>query len=109
MSGFIAPVFKPLGFGDWRLVSALISGFMAKESVVSTLNILMSAETLHEILTPVKALSYLVFCLLYTPCVAAIASIRRELGRKWSISVVIFQCLLAWLCSFIFYSIAVVV
>jgi len=109
VSGFIAPVFKPLGFGDWRLVSALISGFMAKESVVSTLNILMSAETLHEILTPVKALSYLVFCLLYTPCVAAIASIRRELGRKWSISVVIFQCLLAWLCSFIFYSIAVVV
>ncbi|MGN0242341.1 MAG: ferrous iron transport protein B [Candidatus Weimeria sp.] len=102
LAGYIAPIFKPLGFGDWRMVTALISGFLAKESVVSTLGILFgSVATLQHTLTPATAASFLVFCLLYTPCVAAIASIRRELGRRWAFQIVIFQCVVAWVCAFI--------
>ncbi|MBQ4185260.1 MAG: ferrous iron transport protein B, partial [Clostridiales bacterium] len=85
IAGFIAPVFAPLGFGDWRFSTALITGFMAKESVVSTLNVLTGGETMvHTLLSPLAAMSILVFCLLYTPCVAAVASVRRELGVKWA-------------------------
>ena len=102
IASVIAPVFKPLGFGDWRMSTALIAGFLAKESVVSTVNVLLPGESaLFGILTPVGALSFLVFCLLYTPCVAAIASIRRELGRGWSALVVLFQCVVAWIAAFL--------
>ncbi len=101
IAGTIAPVFKPLGFGDWRVITSLIAGFMAKESVVATLSILVgSAASLTAALTPVAAASLLVFCLLYTPCVAAIAAIRRELGALWAVGVVIGQCLLAWAAAF---------
>ena len=99
---FIAPIFKPLGFGDWRISTALITGFMAKESVVSTLSVLLgSGVKITSILTQLGAASLLVFCLLYTPCVAAIASIKRELGRKWACFVVVFQCVIAWIMAFI--------
>ena len=102
VSGVIAPIFIPLGFGDWRISTALITGFMAKESVVSTLSILFgSTSALTSAITPAAALSLLVFCLLYTPCVAAIASIKRELGGKWALIVVFFQCAVAWMASFI--------
>ena len=102
VSGVIAPIFIPLGFGDWRISTALITGFMAKESVVSTLSILFgSTSALTSEITPAAALSLLVFCLLYTPCVAAIASIKRELGGKWALIVVVFQCAVAWMASFI--------
>lgn len=102
IAGFIAPIFKPLGFGDWRISTALITGFMAKESVVSTLSVLLgSGVKITSILTQLGATSLLVFCLLYTPCVAAIASIKRELGRKWACFVVVFQCVIAWIMAFI--------
>lgn len=102
VAGFIAPIFEPLGFGDWRVSTALISGFMAKESVVSTLTILFgSTEGLQAVLTPLAAMALLVFCLLYTPCVAAVASVKRELGGKWAVGVVIGQCAIAWLCAWI--------
>lgn len=102
ISGFIAPVFKPLGFGDWRISTALISGFMAKESVVSTLTVLFgSAEGMFGILTPAAAFSLLIFCLLYTPCVAAVASVKRELGAKWALGVVVEQCVFAWTAAFV--------
>ncbi|MBP5282048.1 MAG: ferrous iron transport protein B [Lachnospiraceae bacterium] len=100
LAGLIAPIFKPLGFGDWRISTALISGFMAKESVVSTLNVLYgSAQALHESLSAAAAGALLVFCLLYTPCVAAVASVRRELGKKWALFMVLWQCGIAWICA----------
>ncbi len=100
-AGFIAPVFAPLGFADWRVSTALITGFMAKESVVSTLSVLLPAEGLLAAgLSPVSAVSLLVFCLLYTPCVAAVAAIRRELGRGYAAAVVAGQCLIAWVAAF---------
>lgn len=100
-AGFIAPVFAPLGFADWRISTALITGFMAKESVVSTLSVLLPAEGLLAAgLSPVSAVSLLVFCLLYTPCVAAVAAIRRELGRGYAAAVVAGQCLIAWVAAF---------
>lgn len=100
LSGFIAPVFTPLGFGDWKISTALVSGFMAKESVVATLSVLYgSTEQLTATLTPLAAASLLAFCLLYTPCVAAIASIRRELGGRWAASVVVLQCAVAWIAA----------
>lgn len=100
-AGFIAPLFRPLGFGDWRISTALISGFMAKESVVSTLSVLFgSVENLQEAITPVAAAALLIFCLLYTPCVAAVASVKRELGAKWALLMVIGQCGIAWVCAF---------
>ena len=102
VAGVIAPIFKPLGFGDWRVCTALISGVMAKESVVSTLSILVpSTDLLASVLTPLSAMTLLTFCLLYTPCVAAITSIRRELGTKWAVSVVVGQCVVAWLVAFL--------
>ena len=101
VSGVIAPIFAPLGFGEWRFSTALITGFMAKESVVSTLTILFgSTEGLMSVLTPAGAAAMLVFCLLYTPCVAAIASVKRELGGKWAAGVVFGQCAIAWICAF---------
>lgn len=104
LAGYIAPIFKPLGFGDWRISTALISGFMAKESVVSTLSILYgSTQSLLMSLTTPAALSLLIFCLLYTPCIAAIAAIKRELNGKWALIVVFGQCLIAWLASFVVY------
>ncbi|MBQ4264465.1 MAG: ferrous iron transport protein B [Clostridia bacterium] len=102
ISGWLAPVFAPLGFGDWRVVTSLISGFMAKESVVSSLSLLYgSADVLHASLTPVSAASLLVFSLLYTPCVAAVSSIKRELGGKWAVGVALGQCVLAWIAALI--------
>ena len=99
-AGYLAPLFAPLGFGDWRISTALITGFMAKESVVSTLSILFgSTASLVAALSPVAAASLLTFCLLYTPCVAAVASIRRELGGKWAVYVAAGQCLVAWLAA----------
>ena len=103
VSGAVAPIFSLQGFGDWRVVTALVAGFMAKESVVSTLSVLTgTVGAVASILTPSSAYSLLVFCLLYTPCVAAIASIRRELGGKWAFFVVVFQCVLAWIISLLF-------
>lgn len=102
VSGWIAPVFAPLGFGDWRIVTALVSGFMAKETVVSTLSVLFGdTETVLSILSTVSAAALLVFCLLYTPCVAAIAAIRRELGNKYATIVVIMQCVIAWVVAYL--------
>ena len=99
---FISPVFKPLGFGDWRITTALITGFMAKESVVSTLSILFgNTATLVGSITPTAAMALLVFCLLYTPCVAAIASVKRELGAKWALMMVGLQCAVAWVVAFL--------
>lgn len=104
IAGVIAPVFAPLGFGDWRISTALITGFIAKESVVSTLSILFGTTTaLTSLISTKAAAALLVFCLLYTPCVAAIASIRRKLGQKWAIGVVILQCAIAWVCAFAMY------
>ena len=101
IGSFIAPIFAPLGFGDWRISTALITGFMAKESVVSTLTVLFSdpLSALSTIFTPGTAFVFLTFTLLYTPCVAAIATVRRELGRRWSFSVVVLQCAVAWLAA----------
>ena len=98
IAGYIAPIFAPLGFGDWRMSTSLITGFIAKESVVSTLSIL-AGTNIQGIMTPLSAASFLTFCLLYTPCVAAVSSIRRELGAKWAICIVILQCVVAWLCA----------
>lgn len=104
ISGWIAPIFMPLGFGDWRISTSLISGFIAKESVVSTLTILFGGkEVLLQTLSIPGALSLLVFCLLYTPCIAAIASIKRELGWKWAAGIVVLQCVIAWIVAFIVY------
>ncbi len=94
-----------MGFGDWRISTALITGFMAKESVVSTLSVLLVPGALQTVLTPLSAASLLVFCLLYTPCVAAIASIRRELGGKWAVFVVVGQCVIAWIAAFVVYQV----
>ena len=94
----LAPLLKPLGLGDWRIATSLISGFMAKESVVSVMNMLFG-QNLGQLLTALSAASLLVFSLLYTPCVAAVASIRRELGRKWAWAVVLWQCGIAWIAA----------
>ena len=100
VAGCLAPVFKPLGLGDWRICTALISGFMAKESVVSTLEVLF-AGSITSVLTPLAAASLLAFSLLYTPCVAAIASVKRELGGRWAAFVVLWQCAIAWIVAWI--------
>ena len=102
VAGVIAPIFEPLGFGDWRFSTALISGFMAKESVVSTLNVLFgSVDTLLAAISPLTALCVLVFCLLYTPCVAAVAAVKRELGWKWAAFMAVGQCVVAWVAAFL--------
>lgn len=100
VAGWIAPIFAPLGLQDWRIVTSLICGFMAKESVVSTLQVLFVGG-IHSVLTPLSAASLLVFCLIYSPCVAAIASIKRELKARYAIGVVLWQCTLAWILAFI--------
>ena len=100
VSGLLAPLFIPVGLGDWRIVTSLISGFMAKESVVSVMGILF-AQGVENALSPLTAASLLVFSLLYTPCVAAIASIKRELGSKWAVYVVLWQCAVAWAAALI--------
>ena len=99
VAGLFVPIFKPLGLGDWRICTSLISGVMAKESVVSTLEILFGGN-ITSVLTPLAAATLLVFSLLYTPCIAAIASIKRELGTHWALGVVLWQCLIAWLAAF---------
>lgn len=110
VASWITPIFAPLGFGDWRISTALITGFMAKESVVSTISILFkSTANLVSALSPLAALSLLIFCLLYTPCVAAIASIKRELGGKWAVLVVFGQCLIAWIAAFLVYTIGIII
>lgn len=102
VAGWISPIFSPLGFDDWRITTALIGGFMAKESVVSSLSVLFgSTEALTAALSTLTALALLVFCLLYTPCVASIATIKRELGGRWAVGVALFQCLIAWIVAFI--------
>ena len=106
VASVVAPLFTPLGFGDWRMVTALVGGFLAKESVVSTITVLMGPGiSLTSLLSPLATLSFLVFCLLYTPCAAAIASIRRELGNRDALIIVVFQCLIAYLMAFIVYQI----
>ena len=104
ISGILVPLFAPLGLGDWRICTALISGFMAKESVVSTLEVLFGG-TIGSILSPMSAGSLLVFSLLYTPCVAAVASVRRELGGKWAAGLALWQCLIAWVVAFVIHGI----
>lgn len=102
VAGVLTPLFAPLGFGDWRVSTALIAGFMAKESVVSTLSVLFgSTGAMAAVLSPLAAAALLVFCLLYTPCVAAIAAIKRELGLKWAVGVVVGQCVIAWLAALV--------
>ena len=102
VSGLIAPIFAPLGFGDWRISTSLISGFMAKESVVSTLSVLYgSTEALQQSMSSLTAMALLVFSLLYTPCVAAVSSVKRELGGKWAVGVVLGQCAIAWIAAFL--------
>ena len=100
VSGVLVPIFRPVGLGDWRICTALISGFMAKESVVSTMEILFGGN-IAAVLTPLSAASLLVFSLLYTPCVAAIASVKRELGAKWAVAVVFWQCAIAWVAALV--------
>ena len=102
VAGVIAPLFAPLGLGDWRIVTALVTGFLAKESVVATLEVLNVTTTL----TALTAIPMLAFCLLYTPCVAAIAAVKRELGGKWALVVVVFQCLVAWVVAWLAYLVA---
>ena len=108
----VAPVFTPLGFGDWRMVTALVSGFTAKEAVVSTFGVILGVSTeqleaaLHSLFTPVSAASFLTFCLLYTPCMAAVATIKRELNSGWRTAVVvILQCVVAWLAALLVYQV----
>lgn len=100
IAGALVPILRPLGLGDWRICTALISGFMAKESVVSTLEVLLGGG-IASVLTPLSAGVLLVFSLLYTPCVAAVASVRRELGTKWAVGMVFWQCLIAWVVAII--------
>ena len=100
ISGFLVPLFRPAGLGDWRIVTSLVSGFMAKESVVSIMRVLYGNEGgVSAVMSSLTAASVLVFSLLYTPCVAAIASIKRELGRHWAVGVVLFQCSIAWIAA----------
>lgn len=108
IAGFVAPVLKPAGLGDWKIVTALMSGFIAKESVVSTLEVLFS-DGVKTALTSAAAMSLLVFSLLYTPCVAAVAAVKRELGSKWAVAVVLWQCVVAWIASTVVYIIGNVI
>ncbi len=105
IAGLLEPVMRPLGLGDWRICTSLISGVIAKESVVSTMNILFG-NLVASALSAASAASLLVFSLLYTPCVAAVSAIKREMGRSWAAGVVIYQCVVAWLCALAVYGIA---
>ena len=111
-----APLFAPLGFGDWRAVSAILSGLTAKEAVVSTLTVMLGvsagrmdfAKSLSSVFPPASAISFLVFCLLYTPCIAALAAVRKELGGlRWVLAIVVFQCSFAWILSFLFFRVGI--
>ena len=106
IGSFIAPIFAPLGFGDWRISTALITGFTAKESVVSTLTVLLggTAENIASLFSSFGAFVFLVFTLLYPPCVAAIATVKRELGGRWAAGVVFLQCGIAWLAAFLLHT-----
>ena len=99
VAGVIAPIFAPLGFGNWQISTALITGFMAKESVVSTLTVLLGGMELAAFMTPLTSVSLLVFTLLYTPCVAAVSAVKQELGGKWAVAVAFGQCLIAWIAA----------
>ena len=102
LAGLIAPVFAPLGFGNWKMVTSLISGFLAKESVVSMLTVLYGGISgLQAAMTPLTAFVFLIYCLLYTPCVAAVAAVKREAGRRAALKMVIFQCVIAWIVAFL--------
>ena len=101
IGGALSFIFVPLGFGDWRISTALLTGFTAKESVVSTIEVLGGAETVLAGYSAATVLAILVFTLLYTPCVAAVAAVRRELGTKWAISMVFIQCTVAWVAAFL--------
>ena len=104
LSGFLVPLMRPIGLGDWRIVTSLISGFMAKESVVSVMRVLFGGEAgAAAVLNSAQAACLLVFCLLYTPCVAAVASIRREMGHLWAVGVALGQCVIAWAAAFLFH------
>jgi ferrous iron transport protein B len=105
IAGWIAPLFSPIALGNWRVVTALITGFLAKESVVSTMELLGVTASL----TTLSAIPLLVFCLLYTPCVAAIAAVRRELGPRWALFMIFFQCFIAWLAAWLVYHLALLV
>lgn len=105
IAGAIAPVFKPLGLDDWKIVTALISGFLAKESIVSTMGVLGALSSLSA----VTAVPMLVFCLLYTPCIAAIAAVRRELGHRWALGMIAFQCIVAWIMAFLAYQLTLLI
>ena len=100
LAGFLVPLLRPLGLGDWRIATSLISGFLAKEGVVATMNVLFAGQA-ASVLTTQAAASMLVFSLLYTPCVAAIASVRRELGSRYAAGVVLWQCAVAWDAAFL--------
>lgn len=109
---FVAPIFTPLGFGDWRMVTALVSGFTAKEAVVGTFGVILGVSTeqlvmaLHSIFSTRSAVSFLTFTLLYTPCVAAVATIRREMNSTWkTVLIVLMQCVVAWLAAFLVYQV----
>ena len=111
IGSLIAPIFAPLGFADWRISTALITGFTAKESVVSTLTILLggSVSALPELFTTASAFTFLIFSLLYTPCIAAISAVKSEVGGRSAAFVVIMQCLIAWIVAFVFNSVLMMV
>ena len=101
LAGWIAPVFVPLGFGSWQISTALITGVMAKESVVATLTILLGGVSVAQFMTPLSAMSLLVFTLLYTPCIAALSTVKRELGGKWAVGMAVLQFSIAWAAAFL--------
>ena len=107
LGNFIVPIFKPLGISDWRISTAFITGFMAKESVVSTLTVLLGGDVtkLPVLFSKLTAFVFLIFCLLYTPCVAAVATVRRELGKRYAFLVILIQCSIAWITAFAVYHI----
>ena len=109
LAGFVSPIFAPIGLNDWRIVTALIAGFMAKESVVSSLEVLTAGVGITAVLSPASAVSMLVFCLLYTPCVAAVAAIKRELGGGFAAVIITGQCLLAWLVALLAHTVCMLV
>ena len=100
MAGLLEPLFSPLGLGDWRIIISLVSGMLAKEVVVSTMSSLFPGESLRQVLSAGSAYAMMVFCLLYTPCVAAMATIRRELGNRMAVIIILFQCVIAWLAAY---------
>jgi ferrous iron transport protein B len=108
IAGVLTPIMKPIGLGDWRICTSLITGFTAKESVVASMELLF-AGGVAEALTPLSAACLLVFSLIYTPCVAAVASIKREMGHKWAINVVIWQCVAAWIVTCVVHLIGVMI